>query len=86
MKKLLIAGLACLPMVAIADHHEDPICTHSNVYTIYNEDGDVMDRTTYERKWPLTCQQSQELKYDTLRKLVNSGEAQWKEISGEGEN
>lgn len=78
MKKILCAVFMMFPMTAFSDEN---ICTHSMVYTIFNERGDVMDRTTYERNWPLTCHQSVQLRYETLQRLVSDGKAQYEAMS-----
>lgn len=86
MRRTILAAVSLFTLPAIADEHGLPgdteQCTHTVQYTIYY-DGDVADRTTYERNWPLSCNQSLQLKYETLRKLLNNGEAQWKKLTGQ---
>ncbi len=84
MKKILFIAALMFSAQAFANQHMPvPTCTHKVSYTIYDSAGNVMDDTTYTRNWPLDCFTSTKLKYETIRKLVNNGEAQFNALIGE---
>ncbi len=86
MKNLMLAaGLVLASFPLMADNHipdPDAICTHTIEYVIYDEHGNKMDLTRYERLWPLDCVTSTRLKYETLKNLTNDGEAQFEALVG----
>ena len=86
MKKLFIAVLAFVPMLAIAQGaYQAPaaLCTTEISYLIKDADGNVRDSTVYKRSWPIDCATSTRLKYEVLGESLKLGDKQFKALGGE---
>ena len=86
MKKLIIAALAFVPMLAIAqDVYQPPVplCTTEISYVIRDSDGNVKDSTVYNRSWAIDCVTSVQLKYAFIRQSLTSGETGFTALTGQ---